>query len=426
MYCGSCLRDNSLARELRRLGHDVTLVPVYTPTRTDEANESASTPVLFGGISVYLQHKSVLFRHTPWLLDRLWDSRWALHAAAQRSLAVDPASLGHLTVAMLEGARGPIAKEFHKLQSWLRHQPRPDILQLPNSLLLALGSASRDLYDGALCCTLQGEDLFLRGLIEPFRSRSLELIRRHLPCIDAFLSVSRQYSDDMAVLLGIPKDKIHTVSLGVDSDAFPLRRDRADGVFTLGYLARIAPEKGLHLLAEAWRKFRTTYRQPARLCVAGYLAPEHRPYLNSIRDQMAEWKLAHEFDYRGELDRAAKSEFLASLDAFSVPAAYDDPKALYLLEAMAAGVPVAAPRRGALLEHVETTHGGILCEPDDPATLAQALLTLATQPALHRELSAAARSGVARHYSLHAMAENTLAVYRSLLRPSARSASSPA
>ena len=54
MYCGSCLRDNALAAELIARGHRVTLLPIYTPTLTDEPNVSRGNPVLFGGISVYL------------------------------------------------------------------------------------------------------------------------------------------------------------------------------------------------------------------------------------------------------------------------------------------------------------------------------------------------------------------------------------
>ena len=69
-YCGSCARDNGLARELIARGHDVTLVPVYTPTRTDEPNVSRRR-VLFGGISVYLQQYSTLYRKAPRVLDRL-------------------------------------------------------------------------------------------------------------------------------------------------------------------------------------------------------------------------------------------------------------------------------------------------------------------------------------------------------------------
>ena len=72
MYCGSCLHDNTLAAALLELGEDVLLVPTYTPLRTDEANVSIDR-VFFGGINVYLQQKSALFRHTPWWLDRLLD-----------------------------------------------------------------------------------------------------------------------------------------------------------------------------------------------------------------------------------------------------------------------------------------------------------------------------------------------------------------
>src|ERR1700681_4987500 len=84
MYCGSCLRDNALAAELVTRGHDVTLLPLYTPLRTDEPHVSRST-VLFGGISVYLQQHSALFRRTPRFIDRLLDSPRLIKAFAGRS-----------------------------------------------------------------------------------------------------------------------------------------------------------------------------------------------------------------------------------------------------------------------------------------------------------------------------------------------------
>ena len=93
MYCGSCIRDNALAAELKSQGHDIMLLPIYTPTLTDETNVAAHK-VFFGGISVYLEQHSGLFRNTPWLLDRLWDSEWALKLAARRSIPVNPRLLG--------------------------------------------------------------------------------------------------------------------------------------------------------------------------------------------------------------------------------------------------------------------------------------------------------------------------------------------
>src|SRR5258708_37564715 len=89
MYCGSCIRDNALAAELMRQGHDVMLLPLYTPTLVDEPNVSHER-ISFGGISVYLEQYSALFRHTPWLVDKLLDSRLALKAASKRSIPVNP------------------------------------------------------------------------------------------------------------------------------------------------------------------------------------------------------------------------------------------------------------------------------------------------------------------------------------------------
>ena len=40
MYCGSCLRDNAMATELIARGHDVMLLPVYTPTFTSSPQQS--------------------------------------------------------------------------------------------------------------------------------------------------------------------------------------------------------------------------------------------------------------------------------------------------------------------------------------------------------------------------------------------------
>jgi glycosyltransferase involved in cell wall biosynthesis len=424
MYCGSCLRDNALAGELIRQGHDVTLMPVYTPTKTDESNASAPGKVLFGGISVYLQQHSALFRHTPWLLDRLWDSRWALEAAARRSLSVNPRFLGEMTVSMLEGAEGRLAKEFRKFEHWLQGQDRPDIVTLPNALLIAMAPSIKRVYDGPVAVTMQGEDLFLGQLLEPYRSRARELIGRHVPAVDGFIAISAWYADHMAAYLGLPRERVHTVPLGVRTEDFTRAPERNDGLFRAGYLARIAPEKGLHLLAQAWREFRRSYTGPARLEAAGYLAPEHRPYLEAVEAELRAAGLAADFVFHGELGRGDKIRFLASLDAFCVPPVYDDPKGLYLLEAMASGVPVVAPARGALLEHVDACEGGLLVAPDDPSAIAGAFLELAENPVRARALGAAAHLGAGRHRSLPAMARRTLSVFQSLI--SGRAAAAPA
>jgi glycosyltransferase involved in cell wall biosynthesis len=419
MYCGSCLRDNALATEMMARGHDVSLLPIYTPTLTDEANVSGDQ-VLFGGISVYLQQHVPLLRRTPRILDRIWDAAPVIRAFASRSSAVDPQFLGELTVSTLRGEQGFQAKEVGKLVDWLKRQPRFDVIVLPNSMLIGLAAPMRRAVGGPILCTLQGEDLFLDGLDEPYKSESLELIRRQVPEVDGFIAVSRYYADFMARHLGIPREKIDVVPLGITLDGHGAERPVRDGPFTIGYFARIAPEKSLDILAEAYRILRQDKGlPPSRLVAAGYMSPEHRPYLAQIEGRLREWQLQGEFRYHGTLDRAAKIRFLRDLDVLSVPSRYLEPKGLYLLEAMANGVPVVQPRHGAFPEMIEATGGGLLFEPGRPESLADAILSLWRDQGQAREMGQRGALGVARQYGAAHMALNTVEVYERRAREGA-------
>jgi glycosyltransferase involved in cell wall biosynthesis len=131
---------------------------------------------------------------------------------------------------------------------------------------------------------------------------------------------------------------------------------------------------------------------------------------------MKEAGSAHAFRYHGSLDRPRKIEFLRNLDVLSVPATYDEPKGLSLLEAMACGVPVVEPRRGAFPEILEKTGGGILVEPDDPASLADGIYRLWRDPGLRAELGRRGAQGVREHYSAARMAARALDVYSSIVK----------
>jgi glycosyltransferase involved in cell wall biosynthesis len=411
MYCGSCLRDNALAAELIKQGHDVLLVPIYTPTLTDEPNVS-SHRVFFGGISVYLEQHVPLFRHTPKLLDRLWDSEAALKMVARRSIAVDPKALAELTISMLKGEHGHQRKELDNLIDWMRREQRPDVVNLPNSLLIALAGPIKRELSLPIFCTLQGEDLFIDGLGEPYRSEALELIRSNIEFVDGFVAVSEFCAQARSRDLGIPQDKMHVVPLGINLSGYEKRERNESKEFVIGYLARVAPEKGLHVLCEAYKLLRE--RTPGRsikLEIAGYLAPEHHHYLSEIEKKVAEWGLSGEVHYRGVLDRESKLEFLRGLDVLSVPATYDEPKGLSLLEAMAAGVPVVQPRRGSFPEIIERTGGGLLVEGTDAESIASGLLSLVESPSIRMELGERGFAGVRDHYSVSNMARRSIEVY---------------
>jgi glycosyltransferase involved in cell wall biosynthesis len=267
-----------------------------------------------------------------------------------------------------------------------------------------------------IACTLQGEDLFLEGLQEPYRSQSLELIRANIKYVDGFIAVSNYYAEFVPEYLGIQPAKISVVPLGINLEGYEKRKSEREEPFTIGFFARIAPEKGLHVLAQAYRELRAADRIPkARLEVAGYLAPEHKPYLADIERAMKGAGLAAEFDYRGVLDRAEKIAFLQTLDVMSVPATYNEPKGIFLLEAMAVGVPVVQPRRGGFTEIVENTGGGLLVEPDNPEKLADGIVRLYREPQLASSLSESGFEKVRQQYSVACMADRALEVYEAMI-----------
>jgi glycosyltransferase involved in cell wall biosynthesis len=412
MYCGSCLHDNALAAALIRAKQDVALIPIYTPIRTDESDVSIDH-VFYGAVNVYLEQKSALFRHTPWLVDRMLNSRGLLDWASRQSGSVDARQLGELTLSMLEGEDGRQSKELEKLIAWLRDEFRPDVVNLPNSMLLGMAHGIREQLDVPVLCTLQGEDIFLEDLDQPYRDRVHELLRRKARDATGFIVNSRYYVDFMSGYLDVPASSMNVVHLGLNLDGHGVVPPASDGhPFTIGYLARVCPEKGLHVLVEAFRHLADGVgKDRVRLRIAGYLGQRDHDYKQGILEQIRSWGLADVVDYVGEVDREQKIDFLRSLHLLSVPTTYHEPKGLYVLEALANGVPVVQPRHGAFPEVLEATGGGLLVEPGDTVGLAAAFRSLMDEPARREELGRKGREIVHREYHDRQTAEKILKVY---------------
>ncbi len=413
MYCGSCLHGNTLARALRDLGEDVLLAPLYTPLRTDEEDISIGR-VAFGGINVYLQEHSALFRHTPWLVDRLLSSPRLLRWATRRASSTRPEQLGRLTVSMLRGEEGRQRKELQKLVRWLKTEVRPDLIHLNNLLLAGMARQLTRQLDVPVVCTLSGEDMFLGKLPQPYRDQAREILVERCGDLAAMVAMSEYYADVMADYLRTDRRKIDVIRPGLNLEGIePTRQPRPEGdTLTIGCLARVCPEKGLHQLAEALTLLvEDPQLPPVRLLAAGYMAAEDRPYLDTIRRRMAERGMGERFQYVGELDRSEKIAFLRRLDVMSVPTVYGESKGLSVLEAWANGVPTVLPAHGAFPELTEQTGGGLLCEPGDPTVLAEALKRMLQDPALAAKCATEAQEVVHRHFNAGRMARETLELY---------------
>jgi glycosyltransferase involved in cell wall biosynthesis len=415
MYCGSCLHDNTLAAALLELGEDVLLVPTYTPLRTDEANVSIDR-VFFGGINVYLQQKSALFRHTPWWLDRVLDSPALLNLATRGAGSVDPTKLGDMTVSMLRGEQGNQRKEIEKLVNWLIHDVKPDIVHLSNALQLGMARLLRECCGPPVVCQLSGEDVFLEKLPPPHYDEARTLLRERAADADAFVAINRYYGDYMVEYLAIGRSRIHVIPHGLRLTGHAARRDKQPGEPpVIGYLARICEDKGLHLLVEACEILANCNDLPHfMLRAAGYLGANDREYLQKLESRVASGPLAGRFKYMGELDRDQKISFLQSLDVMSVPTVYRESKGLPALEAMANAVPVVLPDHGSFTEMVADTGGGLLHRPHDPADLAEKIAELLQDPARAAELGRAGKRAIHDRYHAAAMAQRTLELYQRL------------
>jgi glycosyltransferase involved in cell wall biosynthesis len=416
MYCGSCLHGNALVAGLRSLGEDAMLAPMYMPLKTDEENLSIER-IAFGGVNVYLQEKLAFFRHAPRFLDRLFDRPGFLRWLARRGSAVRPEKLGAMTVSMLAGDEGRQRKEVEKLVDWLE-EIRPDIVHLNNALLLGPLKEIRRRLGVPVVCSLTGEDIFIEKLPEPHYSSARELLRRRAAELDGLTAMNGYFADFMAEYLAVPREKIEVIPPGVNHTGFgPKPAYRADNRLpcVIGFLARICPEKGLHLLADAVLLLEQDKSlPPVRLRAAGYLNAGDRGYLADIERRFADAGLADRFEYAGELDRAAKIVFLQSLDVFSVPTVYRESKGLSILEAWAAGVPAVLPRHGAFPEMFEATGGGELFEPGSPAALAQALKNAILDPATAQSAGRKAQQIVRERYNVERMSRDTLDWYRKI------------
>jgi len=409
MYCGSCMHDNALAKAMRGIGVDCVLQPIYTPIRTDDKS-IANHQMFFGGIHIYLLQQFPWLKYLPRPLRRWLDWEPLIRFATRKSAAYDAKQLGELSISMLQGLEGRQADEVDRLSHWLSDQMKPDAIIFTNLLIGGcLPELSRLIPNAQRVVLLQGDDIFLDHLPQAEREMALQLCRSLVPWVDRFVTHSHFYAAKMAALLCIPSERIQVTPLSIDLHPFqaidhhPLAHglEKESGEFRLGYFARIAPEKGLHHLVNA---FISLANQPEHvnltLHVAGWLGEHQHDYFEGLRRQINEAGLEERFVYHGSPDLNQKIQLLASYDVTCVPTDYEDPKGLFVLESLAAGTPVILPRHGAFPELIESTSGGILFAPGELGELIDAIVSFKSNESLQNSLAHQGRSAVLEKHSI--------------------------
>ncbi len=418
MYCGSCMRDNTLVAAMKSLGYDVTMLPMYTPLRVDEESVSEDH-IFYGGIEAYLLQQFP--KKTVWrdMMVKVAGSQALLRLMPHFDIGsnVDPAQNAEMTLSMLRGEMGNQSPLLQEMVDWMAASLEPDLVHVTNTLISGVASTIKRQLQVPIVCGLHGEDIFIDGLPQDYREQALDLIRQNCQDIDHFIAISQYYADYFAPLVDIPPEKITLVRPGIALEEYGLNlhKNHEDMPLTIGYLARISPEKGLHLLAEAFIHLCESGQFPRlRLKASGYLSRVHADYVKGIQHRLDEAGVSDRVEIIGTVNRQEKLEFLQSIDLFALPTLYRDPKGLPVLEALANGVSVVQPNHGAFPELVNATGGGLLHEPADPVDLAEKLASLLKNSQWRQELAERGKTAVHTHFSAQRMASETIQAYQSV------------
>ena len=253
-YCGSCLHDNGLARALSAAGEDILLVPTYTPLRTDEENVSLNR-VFFGGVNVYLA--AAVGPVSP-------------HAVVFRSPArfATIAELAFQPQRRHGSGQTRSAHRFHASRAKRASSGKKSkkLVQLAQAGSPAGGHSSFQriaLGHGAGNCASElrvpivcglGRRRFVSGATEePHYSQVRELLRQQANEVDAFVAYNHYFADFMAEYLSVDRSRIEVIRHGLRFDGHGARQHvRRTSRSRSVIFGRIAPEKGLHLLVEAF------------------------------------------------------------------------------------------------------------------------------------------------------------------------------
>jgi glycosyltransferase involved in cell wall biosynthesis len=408
-YCGACMRDNALAKSLLAAGHQVSLLPMYLPLQLDEEMlPQAQNPIFFGGINVYLQQNVSLFRHTPRWLDNFLNHSGLLRSAARRSHMTSAHTHGAMALAMLRIEDSHFGKELDKLINWLATD-KPDILCLGTALQAGMIRQLKQRLGVKIICYFQGEDSFLDGLPEPFKTDCWAELRSRLDDADLLVAPSQFYADLMRERLDAPGLHIEVMPNGIDLGGYRVAKPTSPPV--IGYLARMIREKGLPVLVEAFIHLRNTLKQPdARLHIAGAATAGDSKLIAELKHRLTAAGLNDQVTWSPNISREEKADMLSSLTLFSVPATYPEAFGLYLLEALASGVPVVQPRASSFPEIIEESGGGVLVPPGDHVALAAAWHELLDRPESLQSFGKKGRHAAEHSYSVQAMRDRFIAL----------------
>lgn len=223
---------------------------------------------------------------------------------------------------------------------------------------------------------------------------------------DAFVAISEAVKAELIAAKYDP-EKIIELPNGVPVPDAPWSPP-ANAAPRAVFLGRLAPEKGLDTLLDAWQLVRREYPE-ARLVLAG-----EGPLRSALDDRVRALGPVPGVELPGAT--ADPNGLLRSAELFVLPS-LEEGMSIALLEAMALGIPLVATAIPGNRKLVNDAEHGLLVSPGDPAALAQAITAQWTQPDRAQVMGRAARRRVEDHYSISMMALKHHELFTRLVKP---------
>ncbi len=409
-YCGNCLRDSKYNLGLKDAGAEVVKIPMYLPIFADE-HDLEDIPVFYGAISLYLKHTFPILRRAPAWLDGLLNSGPALKLASRMAGSTNPRGLEDMTISMLLGEKGEQKKELDRLIDWIADHCNPDVIHLSNALLLGLVREIKESLNVRVVCTLQDEDVWVDAMEENFKVKTWELMKEKARDVDTFFAVSNYYAREMQKKLEIPDHKLFVHHLAVAPEDY---RNTPNKPLNIGFISRMCESNGLEVLIDAFVLLKKDLKwKDVNLIITGGSTGDDDHFIKKLKRKINEVGIQNAVDFHKDFEEHGRRDFFEKVSLISVPVLAGEAFGLYLLEAMASGVPVVQPALGAFPEIIEKAGGGITYFPNTPSQLADSLAGLLSDPQRISQLSEAGVLGVKQKFNLHQRASEVISFHKS-------------
>ncbi len=227
--------------------------------------------------------------------------------------------------------------------------------------------------------------------------------------------ISREISDELRKK-GFREDKLIRIPNGVDIDRFRAgdgtRKLLQDGKLNIIFSGRLVYRKGIDILLRAFRNIQESHPEVHLNILGSGKLQMGDSFEEELRGFVIDKKLEGSITFHGDVENV--EEYLAEADIFAFPSRHEGlPNAL--LEAMSSGLPVVATSIGGIVDVIRDGQNGILVEPNDYNSLSKALEILIESPDLKNNLGMAARRTVEEFYSLEAIAQKFVELYKEMM-----------